>query len=732
MTLGLWRKGLRLGLLATVSLAAISAPAHAGPALFPLIAPLLGQLAIWGSSVGLSLTALTGVVTAVSYGLQIGIGIGLSYIGNALLAPAPPKPEERQVLIREATHPRFRSYGRVKVGGVLVYLNTKSGALYRVIATGSGRIDAVDEHWIDDKLLTLDGSGNSTAPSVMDGRINIQYRLGTDSQTAYSDLIAAFPDDWTSAHKGNGLPHALVRCNAIKAKDFSEVYPRGEPNYRQVQRAALVYDPREPAHDLDDPSTWEWSDNAALCIADHMTHRDGMRLPAARLDWDHIALAADACDEDVDLKAGGTVARYKIWMTYGLDERPADVQARMLAACDGQWVPRPGGKIGLTVGVWSEPTVVIDDDCIIDYQDITRGRGDVEAANIVKARFTSPLHDYQATDADEWRDETDIAARGEIPTQVDFIAAPNHSQCRRLQKIASARLNPSWRMGLTMNLRGLRVIGERFITLRLTAYGIDGTFEIVGNPEFVLGQGGTLVGVKAQVQAMSSAVYDWDADSEEGTAPATDDPTADTGVEDMTGLNATVEQRVIAGGQSVAVAVIGWDAATQTSLTPQIEIKLSSGSAATWQALNVADDQDQTETGVLVDGEDYDVRGRFVSPTGRQGDWTATETFTAVANLTAPGDVTGVTAAGGTGEVTIGFDTPNDSNFIKARIYRNSADDSGAATLIATYFLPVSTAAEVTVTGQASGTWYYWVAATNGSGIEATRVATSPTSVTVT
>lgn len=730
MTLSLWRRGVRLGLLATVSLVALAAPAHAAPALFPLIAPLLGQIAIWGSSVGLSLTALTGVVTAVSYGLQIGIGIGLSYLSNELLKPNAPKPEERQVLIRESTYPRFRSYGRVKVGGVLVYINTKSGALYRVVATGSGEIDAVEEHWIDDKQVTIDGSGDVTAPDPLTGRINIKSVLGTASQTAYADLISAFPADWTSAHQGNGIPHAMVRLNAIKAQKFAEVYPRGEPNYRQVQRGAKVYDPRDSGHDIDDPSTWEWSDNAALVIADYLTHRDGLRLSRDFIDWDSFAAAADDCDDAIPLKAGGTIPRYRIWTTYGFDERPADVLARMLQACDGQPLTTPAGKIGLSVGKWVTPSVVIDDSAIIDYE-MARGRGDIDAANVIKARFTSPLHDYQATEADEWRDEADVTARGAITAQLDFMAVPNHSQVRRLMKLAAARLKPDWSGTLTTNLLGLAVLGERFITLRLSEMEIDQTFEVTADPDFIIGKDGVLMGLKLAVTALASTAFDWDAATEEGTAPAVSDATADTGVENMEGLTATVEQRVVANGASVAVAVIEWDAPTQDSVTPNIEVKLSSGSDATWQALQVAEDQVQCETGVLIDGEDYDVRGRFVSPTGRVGEWTAEETFTAIANTTAPAAVTNCMIVAGVGEVTISFDTPNDLNYIKARIYRSASATFGSASLIATYFTPASTSVDVTVTGQATGTWYYWVVATNGSGIEGTETATTPASVTL-
>lgn len=701
-----------------------------GPLIFPLLVPILGQVAIWGASIGMSTALLTGVVTAVSYGLQIGIGLGLTFLGNKIFGPRQPKPEDRQVLVREATHPRFRSYGQVKVGGLLAYLTVQQGALYRVIVMGEGEISSVESHWIDDKEITIDGSGDVTSPSTYVNRINIQYRLGTDTQTHYTEL-AAVVADWTSAHDGLGMAHALVTLNAIKPEKFAKVYPRGEPNYRQIQKAAKVYDPREVAHDPDDPTTWEWSENAALCILDYLTHEDGLGLARtffADADWED---AADDCDDAITLKAGGTIERYRMATTYDFSERPADVLGRMLQSCDGQLVPTAAGGLKLIVGKWITPTVTIDDDAIIDYE-IARGRSIMDTANVIKARYTSRDHDYQATDADEWRDSTDVSARGELVTQLDFLCAPNHSQARRLMKAASYRLNPEWAGTLTCNLRGLAVVGERFITVTLSELGISTTFEVTSDPEIILSDENVVTGVRFSVTAVPSAAYDWVAADEEGTAPATPgDVTQDTTIEDMDNLAAAVEQRTVSGNNKVAVAVISWDAPVNGSLTPQIEIKLTSGGSTSWQGLNIAIDQDQTETGVLIDGEDYDVRGRFVTAAGTEGDWSSTVNFTAVANLTAPSDVTSVTLTAGTDSVTLTFNTPNDANFIKARIYRNTVNNSATATHVQDVYLAQNVAAGVTIASAPVGVWYYWVAASNGSNIEATRVAPTPTNVTV-
>jgi hypothetical protein len=720
-----------LASVAFVSLAVSSPQAKAEP----VSLTILGSIAIWGAEVGLSTAAITGLVTAASLAISatvnIGIGLAISYAGNKLFGPSPPKPEERQTLFRDGTHSRFRSYGRVKVSGVLAFVTKSAGALYRVIVTGQGEIDAVEEHWVDDVLCPLDGAGEITS-GHFSPYINIKYVLGTASQTAYSGLIAAAPGEWTAAHKGNGMPHALMQMYAIKAKNFSSVYPRGEPNYRQVQRAAKVFDPRDVTQTRADPATWKWSDNYALCIMDYLTHDEGMRMP-----WSFILPelatwieAANVCDEPVSLAAGGTVKRYLCGLIYDLTERPAQVLQRMLESCDGQLAMGASGGLGLSVGRWIEPTVIIDGDCIIDSE-VSRGKNILAAANVIKGRYMSPVHDYQSTEAQEWRDEDDISARGELVRDLDFKPVPNHSQMRRLMKLASYRANPDWTGSVTCNMRAMGVIGSRFVRMVDEENGIDEAVEVLGDPEFVIDQNSVLLGVKFSWASMSANAYAWNAATEEGqAAPVPGDITIDTGVAAMTGLAVAVEQRIVTGGISVAVGVVTWTTPANVGFEPEIQLKLTSGAATTWGPLSIATGQSRTETGVLQDGQSYDVRGRLISPNGVEGAWTAVVTFTATADVTAPPVVTAVSATGSVGVATINWTSPNNVHYIKGRIYRNTINTFGSATFVKDVFGPASTAQSTTDTGLAAGTYYYWVRASNGSNVEATQVATGAVVVT--
>ena len=696
--------------------------------ILPYIAPYIASLSM-------SLGALTGIITAISYGIQAIVTVGLTVAANMLagaLAPQP-KPQDRQSVIRQAAQPRFRSYGRVKIGGVLAFLSTKNGRLYRVIVTGQGEIDEVEEHWIDSNLIAIDGSGAVTSPPKYVDRVTVQYKLGTASQTAYADLITEFPTLWSSDHKGNDIPHALIVCRQVKAEKFGEVYPRGEPLYRQVQRASKVWNPLDPTQDPDDATTWKWSDNAALVILDYLTHADGLGLSR---DFMTTTMAADlwedainSCEEPIALASGGTEPRYRIWSSYGFDERPADILARFLSACDGIMAPTPDGGIAIRVGQWIDPVMTVGSDAIIAY-DITHGRDILSTANTIRSQYTSPFHDYQAVDADPWTDDADVTARGEFIREVQFHAVPSHSQCRRLMKVAAKRANPSWTGTLTCNLSALPALGERFVTIEIDELGISETFEIL-NCQWALAEESTLRGVILTVASIDSTAYDWDEATEEGTAPAVpDDLEIGSTLDPPENFDVTIQQRTITGGVVGAVGVLTWDdfAADLVDLL-EVEARYKLTSETEWIAIPVATDAVQTETGFLIDGEEYEFQVRTVSETGRVSDWTDSVTKTVTVDSSAPGSVTSLVATGGAGQVAISFTAPGSANFYRAAIYRNTTASQPGSPFTYVYGAP-SANLNYTDTGLAAGTYYYWVTAQNGSAVESAAAASGSVTVT--
>lgn len=672
------------------------------------------------TSVGVSGAALGIAVGAIVGAVQIGVAIGLSYLASSLFRHDPPKPQDVQTSVKNPVAPRVRHYGRVKASGPWVFVENKKGLLFKVIALGTGQLDAIEEYWIDDNLATLSGVTVTSAP--YNGKAFIRSRLGLPTETAYSDLTGNFPE-WDSNHRGDGISSLYAVQASVASDKITEVFPNlSNTLYRVVARGSIVKNIGT--------GTNIWSENAADIIRDYMLHADGMRLPAGIVDTPIAAagwLAAyNRAAEAVPLKAGGTEKRYRLWGSYQLSERPADVLSRMTAACDGRLVPTSDGGLTLDIGTWEEPTVILDADAITGFSEVARGRDVLTTANIIRATFTSPFHDYQSTDADQWIDEDDVALRGEIPQDTSFNMAPSHGQCRRLMKLAAYRANPSWVGVFQCNLRGLAAFGKRFVRITYPLFGIDEVFE-VQDFRFNIADGGILTGVSLQVQSMPPQAYDWNAAAEEGTAPISEETTVDKTIPLPSGFSFGVS-RITVGGQQVPYGVLAFDASPSDALIIQGQYKKVSDTD--WQVVPISDDATTANTNALSDGVQYEAQVRFVTLTGREGPWTPSQFVTPVADPTAPGVVTNVTKTGGAGTVDLGWKSPNSANYVAANIRRNTVNNEGTAVLVRTEYGPPSTNDSYQDGGLAAGTYYYWIKAANASGVESASVATGAVTVT--
>ncbi|MFU0503663.1 phage tail protein [Pseudaminobacter sp. NGMCC 1.201702] len=559
---------------------------------------------------GSSLAGSAFAIAAITGAVSIGLSVGLSYLAASIFAPKAPKPEDVQQSVRQPAAPRVRHYGRVKVSGPWVFAEAKAGYFYKLLAIGQGPIDGIEQYWLDDNNVVLDGSGNVTDSSWQSNSgplVNIQTRLGASIETAHGLLTNAFPE-WTSAHPGDGVASLCVRQAPVEAEFYAGAFPNGiNTNYRLVIRGAKVKNPVT--------SATGWNDNAAAVIRDYVTHADGMRLPEsivstpqAQAGW---VTAYNRAAAPIATKTGSE-PRYRLWGSYSLEERPADVLGRMMASCDGRLVPTADGGLTLDIGEWQEPTVTLDENTIVGFSEVGRGRDILTTANTIRAKYLDPGQDYQGADADPWVDAADVSDRGEIATDMEFIMAPSHSQARRLMKLAAFRANPSWVGQFQCNLGGLAAFGERFVRISYPAFGINSVFE-VQDFRFNIGEGGILAGVTLQVQSMPSAAYSWDAAQEEGDAPVYDE----TEVDNTVPVPAAPTVDILTG----PIARLSFSPSPSAILDIEARYKLTSFSS--WNSITVTKGATTADSSTLVEDEEYEFQLRYVTEKGRPGEWSA-------------------------------------------------------------------------------------------------------------
>jgi hypothetical protein len=199
----------------------------------------------------------------------------------------------------------------------------------------------------------------------------------------------------------------------------NEMFKTGAPqNLRALVRGHLVYDPRldstrvidsstspdttgTGAHRHNDPSTWEWSENPALCLADWLTWADvGMGEPDTRIDWELVAAAADVCEEQVVIPPASspdiTQDRYTCNLVFFADQQRGSIkeilEESMLGRCvfsQGKWRMWAGDVLAATVNL-SEANLA-------GQIQVEAGTPSKQRYNKVVGKFIDPSRNYQAT-----------------------------------------------------------------------------------------------------------------------------------------------------------------------------------------------------------------------------------------------------------------------------------------------------------------------------------------------
>lgn len=650
--------------------------------------------------------------------VNVAIAVGMSVLTNALFGPKRPKPSDGQQVIRQSVGSRRRHFGIVHTGGTLSFEDSINGTLGMVVTLGTGRESEIIEHRINDRKVTLDGSGTVTQASYH-GAIHIHTRSGEDDQSAIGQLTAKFAQ-WTTNHRQRGCAHAAIICDPVKQDKFSEVYNGQVPQYTQVRKAALFYDPRKDstaggsgAHRLNDKSTWEWSDNGPLVIADYAAHPDGYGLGYDNINWANIAAEADVAADACLTVTGETIERWRLWGSYSLaeDER-RQVLTDMLKAVDGFCWQGPDFKFNLMVGRFVEPDITITDDHIRSMT-ATLGPKTQQRTSALKMLYTEKAIGYR-----EQESATVAIADSQVDPNtsvqaVEVFYAPHHNQAVRLGKLEAARLGDRWHIDTTLNLFGLNLLGRRFCRVSSGLLGVEGYFMIDGGVKLTIGKDENTIGV--QLLEVRPEDWEFNAALEEGTPPIepeVDDEDNVVIVPAPTGIVLSAVQIAIGGINGVAIEA-SWADGGRPDFSYQARYRRVGD--PTWIMMTVDSDARTARSGLVDSGSEYEVEVRALTISYRASAYAAGGTITPIAAITvvAPSFISVV---GGVGEATIELRMP-DAPFAYARLFSSSASDfTGAVQVGADLVRGLGEVVEVVEGGLVSGARYYWTRAYGGSG----------------
>ncbi len=335
-----------------------------------------GAVAFLGS---LFLPATAGFVLSLAVGATV-LGV-VAYQAKRVMGLKDKRGAEpiasHQLTVRGTVEPRKILYGEALVSGPIWYMKAAGAELrdlYVGIALTGHEVDSLRGVWLDDRYVpvadidtagdgSVDADTNSHGYGPVDGTAVLYLRLGlgTSTQAADSALTAAFASEITSNHRGRGC--ALLVVRAVKLEGADEVWQTGFPaNIAPVLRGKDVYDPRldgtfsgawgtgSGAHRLATPSTWAWSRNPALQLADYLIDSDlGAGIDSALINYSSVATAADVCDASVNIPGATTEPRYRgdgVLSTADTHRRNIE---KLLSAFDGT-LRFVGGLFEITTG----------------------------------------------------------------------------------------------------------------------------------------------------------------------------------------------------------------------------------------------------------------------------------------------------------------------------------------------------------------------------------------------
>lgn len=507
-------------------------------------------------------TLATWVVTSATaaFIINAGIAIGLSLLANALQPHPSISPSDGQTEIKQALSPRIKSFGTVRISGIVCWLDAILDVLYYGLAFNHGRISAIVSYHINENTVTIDGTDKVTTAPYNATNVFLHSRLGVAIETAYSDILTAFG---VSNWRGDGIASLLATIqNPATVDAFQTAYPDGRPTIRVTINSSVVWDPRDATQSRTDATTWLFSANPVVCLLNYMIDADGYGMPWSLIEGNLTEWtgAMDICDESVDLANGGTSPRYRLAMTFSLTDNPKDVASRILTACDGRIWARRGGTIGVVVGRFTAPTVTIESRDILAYGEMTRGQDPLFAVAGIRAQYMSPDNDYREHEAEPWPDGATVLALSEDRTvALDLTTVPSHRQARQLMKRVYVRETANWRGTIVTNLAGLRAIDERFINIVIDELGISESFEV---GRFTLNPDNT---IEMDVRSVGSEIDDWNPATEEGTATDSFDNFAF--VSSFSKLGTALDPLAEAGG-ALGQTIVVFGAASGLAATP--------------------------------------------------------------------------------------------------------------------------------------------------------------------
>ena len=647
----------------------------------------------FGAAIGLAGVTSSFALAAVGFGTQFLLGAALS-----ALTPKPSlsgASRGYQVNTRGSALDHQIIYGKVRVGGAIVYdeaTGTNNRFLHRIIAVAGHEVESFDEIYINDEIITLDGSGNVTSPSRYNGKVRINLHLGSPDQAADSDLVAE-SDKWTAQHRLRGIAYMYVRL-AFDA----DAFPNGVPTITATVKGKKVYNPAT--------DTTVWSDNPALCLRDYLTSTYGLAEVPSNIDDTLVTAASTVCSQ-TDTDAGTT--RYTCNGAFTTSVTPYEAINNLLTSMGGTlWYAQ--GKWRMKPAYWTTSVLDLNEDDLRSPISVATRHSRRDNFNAVKGTFRGEESNWQTTDYPQVDNAAFLAADNgqESVADVDLPFTDNSIEARRLSRITLERNRQQLTVNASFGIKTMQVQVGDVVRLTNVRFGwTNKEFEVLAW-NFGLTDGLDLQ-VDLTLRETAESVFD---EVDDGIVYEKDNTNLESAFTvPPVGLSAVVRTQIIREKLTNIITLTVSSGASERVDYVEAEFKLSSEDV--WISLGTGQ-LGEFKAIDLEDG-DYDFRARAINTFGVKGEWEFLSNINASGLLDPPSDVANFVAEVNGTVITLDWDAVPDLDLSFYRV-RYSPEVSGATWANSTTYVDkVSRPASSVSVPARSGT--YLVRAYDKSGV---------------
>ena len=619
----------------------------------------------------MAVSAVVALASSVSYTAAAGFAFSLgafatSFALGVALNALTPKPSVGQganrgyqVNSRGSALDHQIIYGKVRVGGAIVYdeaTGTNNKFLHRIIAVSGHEIESFDEIYINDEVVTLDGSGNVTSPSQYNGKVRINTHLGSPDQAADADLVAESAK-WTAQHRLRGIAYMYVRLQFD-----ADAFPNGVPTFTATVKGKKVYNP--------DTDTTAWSDNPALCLRDYLTSSHGLAELPANIDDDLVNAAVTVCNQ-TNTDAGTT--RYTTNGAFTTDLTPYDVINNLLTSISGTlWYAQ--GKWRMKPGYWTTPVLDLNEDDLRSSISVATRHSRRDNFNVVKGTFRGEESNWQTTDYPQVDNAAFLAADNgqESVADVDLPFTDNSVEARRIARIALESNRQQLTVTASFGIKTMQVqVGDN-VRLTNSRFGWDNKEFQVLAWNFGLTDGLDLQ-VELTLRETAESVFD---EVDDGVVYERDNTNLLSPFEvpavSIAQNSIVTRTRVIR--ESVTELISFSVSSASPELLDRVEVEYKEENDTQWSPLGVG----QLGLFELVDPEvgSYQFRARGINTFGIRGEWAYSAVIDTANSRFPPRDVKGFSYEVNGSLVNLDWEaTPNfDLSYYKIRHAVETAD----------------------------------------------------------